>query len=221
MNSAKILKQVRNNDLEMVAKRHYHHSLSYHNFDHIEDVFQYADEICGECDKEGLTINCSIVYLALLFHDAGYHENHNSYGHRTKESYSAYLAAAILREFHYDDQTIKKVSAAIVATEQNVTPETNEEKVVRAADLFGLAGEYSVFLSNAISLKNEYEYLNKSRLSWANWKVMAIETVTSFISIKIELTRYFQSKNGSSQFEKEAKKNLDKLNLETKPVSLD
>jgi hypothetical protein len=49
------------------------------------------------CLKEGVPINGEVVYYALLFHDAGYHENHASMGFTSKEVYSAHLAVQCLR----------------------------------------------------------------------------------------------------------------------------
>ena len=51
-----------------------------------------------DCASENINVDEKIVNIAILFHDAGYQENHTSLGFSTKESYSAFLAKEFLKE---------------------------------------------------------------------------------------------------------------------------
>ncbi|MSR14466.1 MAG: hypothetical protein EXR86_07865 [Gammaproteobacteria bacterium] len=61
-------------DLEAEAARLYSESLPYHNFRHILVTIAAADKLLARCEEEGIRVEPKVVYYALLFHDAGYHE---------------------------------------------------------------------------------------------------------------------------------------------------
>jgi hypothetical protein len=103
------------------------------------------------CLREGVPIYGEVVYYALLFHDAGYHEDHISKGFTSKEEYSAHLAVQCLRAEAIPEDTIKRVIAAILSTERDAQFNSNEEKAVRAADHAGLASDYTTFRSDVES----------------------------------------------------------------------
>ena len=127
------------------------------------------------------------MYLAILFHDAGYFEDHERLGFETKEKYSANLAESVLSRDDYPQLEIEAVKNAIISTEKNATFETAEQQAVRAADLFGMAASYDVFLLNNIKLKKEHEYLSKSIISWGAWRKVSIDVVKDFVAQDIPL----------------------------------
>ena len=103
----------------------------------ITSTTMYSEHWQGEvlverCLREGVPINREVVYCALLFHDAGYHEDHISKGFTSKEEYSAHLAVQCLRAKAIPEDTIKRVVAAILSTERDAQFTSNEEKAVRA-----------------------------------------------------------------------------------------
>ena len=69
------IEQVRDFDLEEEVKKLYSPSLPYHNFQHVIDTITAAEKIIQRCNTEGTRVDGQVVYLALLFHDAAYHEN--------------------------------------------------------------------------------------------------------------------------------------------------
>ncbi len=194
----------------------YSTTLAYHNFDHIIEVLLAAKKIMEDCASENIHVDEKIINIAILFHDAGYHDNHTSLGFSTKESYSAFLAKEFLKEKNFETNTIDQIEAAILATEKNGTFIKAESKVVRAADLYGLSSQYDIFLKNACKIKVEYELLTGKNIDWDDWKLATIELLKQFLSREIELTDFFSSKGGRSQFYKLVNVNLEKFLTQSK-----
>ena len=205
----------RSDKLEKIVKTLYNPELSYHNFQHVINTLYFGTEIIQDCLKENIPVNAKVVYLAILFHDAGYFEDHIGLGFKTKEAYSAALAEKTLTKENYSSPEIYEIKNAILSTEKNASFESAEQQVVRAADLSGMAADYNTFLINSINLKNEYEFLSGSKISWENWKTATISTVEEYISSEIPLTEYFKKRGGESPFEKGVRKNLRRLHRET------
>lgn len=200
--------------MEKRAAGYYSAALPYHNFHHAMDAVRAGWEIVDRCREEGIRIDEVVVYYALLFHDAGYHEDHLGKGYRSKEDYSADLAASSLKEHGVPMRTIQKVMAAIRATQRDAQFTTSEQKAVRAADLAGLAADYPVFRANTEKLRAEYQMLTGKHLTWEEWIDYASETVRFFLAQEIRLTSYFADKDGESLFHKRARANVETLRAE-------
>tara|TARA_B100001115_G_C15763804_1_gene374351 strand:- start:323 stop:979 length:657 start_codon:yes stop_codon:yes gene_type:complete len=193
----------------------YSSALAYHNFNHIVEVLLSAKKIMEDCVSEHIIVDEKIVNIAILFHDAGYHDDHTSLGFSTKESYSAFLAREFLKEKNFETNIIDQIQSAILATEKNGSFEKTESKVVRAADLYGLSSQYDIFLENAHKIKAEYELLVGRTADWEDWKLATIKLLNEFLSREIELTAFFSSKGGCSQFHKLANINLKKFSVQS------
>jgi hypothetical protein len=87
---------IRNAHLEQGAAELYSDQMPYHSFNHVLGTLAAGAVLVENCVNEGVPINGDVVYYALLFHDAGYHENHISKGFTSKEEYSAHLACSVL-----------------------------------------------------------------------------------------------------------------------------
>ena len=204
----------RNDRLEKIVAKHYSSSLPYHNFHHVINTLSFGNDILHDCHKEDIELNQKVVYLGILFHDAGYSEDHTSLGFKTKESYSADLAESILSKERYSDSDIAAVKKAILSTEIDATFTTPEHQAVRAADLSGMAANYEIFLINSVKLKKEHELLRDCEISWENWKKVSIEVVKGFIATEIPLTKFFKKQGNRSAFEKAVRNNLERLSDE-------
>ncbi|MGQ0658666.1 MAG: hypothetical protein ACT4NU_11340 [Chromatiales bacterium] len=204
----------RDEALEAHAARLYGEALPYHNFRHALEAVCVGAEIVARCRTEGVPIDERVVYYALLFHDAGYHEDHVAMGHATKEDYSAALAAAVLRERGAPDDTIKEVVAAILATHRDAVFVTTEQKAVRAADLAGLAANYERFRTNSENLKTEWELLHKRSISWCEWISRATGVIEFVLTQDIRLTQHYADPLGGSAFHNRTRANLERLRRE-------
>lgn len=189
----------------------YSDALPYHNFAHIQDTLTAAETILARCQDENIRTDAEVVYYALLFHDAGYQENHLARGYHSKESYSAALASAVLTEFAVPPSQIDQCTAAILATERDGKFISAEQKAVRAADLSGLAADYAVFLDSSLKLKREHELLHGKFLEWADWQAVSDEVLRHYLGQEIRLTSYFHDENGESTFHARVRDNLERL----------
>lgn len=202
---------MQDNEIEKIASQYYDESLPYHNFDHARAVVKKGEQIVQKCREEDIAVDESVVYYALLFHDAGYHEDHFEKGFDSKEEYSAYLADSVLAKRGFNKELINKVKAAIMSTRSGGNCFSIEDKVVRAADLWGLAADYDVFKENTIRLKKEHEMMTGEQISWGKWKEMAINTVELFLEEEMDITSDYFDGDGNSKFHKDARKNLKTL----------
>jgi predicted metal-dependent HD superfamily phosphohydrolase len=196
---------IRNPHLEQVAAELYSDRMPYHSFRHVQRALAAGALLVERCLKQGVPIDVDVVYYALLFHDAGYHENHSSKGFATKEEYSAHLAVQCLRAEAISEPIIKKVVAAILSTQRDAQFTSNEEKAVRAADLAGLASDYETFRANAQKLHREHEMLTGQKVTWAEWKASVKETISFYLSQEPALS-YFDA-----LFYERANQNLSRL----------
>lgn len=205
------IESIRDRDLEADAASLYSDALPYHNFTHALSTIKSAERIIRRCMAEGIRVDPQVVYYALLFHDAGYHENHRSLGYASKEEYSVDLARKCLRERKIQTQTIKKVAGAILSTQRDARFVTAEQKAVRAADLAGLAADYRTFRENARKLKDEHEMLFGQRVAWCDWVARVADTVRFYLAQEIRLTSYYSDESGESAFHHAAQENVRRL----------
>lgn len=202
---------MRDEKLEKIAAQLYDPKLQYHNFDHIRYVLAYGDKLLARCRDEGVEISEEAVYYAILFHDAGFIEDHTALGFDSKEAYSAYIAERELQGNGIDSNTIGLVKSAIMATHVDAVCRTNEDRAVRAADLSGLADDYKVFKKNTIDLKNEAQMMSGREITWDQWKSMAAERIEMFLQEELYLTSDYYNDQGNSKFHVNARKNIAKM----------
>lgn len=205
---------MRDSDLELAAAKYYSPDLPYHNFDHALAAALTGLKIAQECRLENIPIDDSIVYCALLFHDAGYHHDHEKRGFKTKEALSARIARDILEKRPHPSGFIEKVENAILCTTRDASCTTTEENAVRAADLSGLAADYSVFRRNTVLLKQEFEFLYGQKVEWGQWIERATTIIGGYLSQELRLTKFYSGQPGQSTFHQKIKENLAKLNAE-------
>jgi HD superfamily phosphodiesterase len=202
---------IRNAHLEQVAAELYSDQMPYHNFNHVLGTVAAGAVLVERCLQKGVPIDGEVVYYALLFHDAGYHESHISKGFTSKEEYSAHLAVLCLRAEAIPEDIIKRVVAAILSTYRDAQFTSNEEKAVRAADLAGLASDYETFRSNVEKLHQECEMLTGRKVAWDEWKTSVKETIRSYLSQEIRLTQPDAGVDNVAIFYAQANQNLSQL----------
>ncbi|MFQ5659401.1 MAG: hypothetical protein ACE5GZ_03180 [Gammaproteobacteria bacterium] len=202
---------MRDEEIEKLAMSLYDPKLPYHNFEHIRTVLKEAEIIVGKCRAEGIDIDDRVVYYALLFHDAGYHEDHGRKGYDSKEAYSAALAERELAGNGFAQDMINKVKTAIMGTHCDGHCLSNEDKVVRAADLSGLTADYKVFKENTINLKREFEMMSGTTLTWQEWINNAVNRIELFLREDLDLTSDYYDEEGNSIFHRHARENLKTL----------
>ena len=208
---------MRDPELEQAASEHYNPDMPYHNFGHALASALTGLEIVEDCRRENIPIDQGVVYCALLFHDAGYHQDHERMGYTHKEALSAHIARTVLEKHSQPSEFIERVEKAILCTIRDASCLTTEDNAVRAADLSKLAADYSVFRHNTELLKQEYEILFGQPITWEEWKKRSTNIIELFLSQEFRLTRYYSGPAGHSPFHKKVKQNLRQLN--TEPVT--
>ena len=156
-------------------------------------------------------MDAQVVYYALLFHDAAFHEDPADLGFASKEDYSAHLATTELAKRGVATQVIEKVVKAIDSTRRDGSFKTTEQKAVRAADLAALAAGYDEFRGNTEQLRKEHALLTGELLPWPQWVDKAYEVVRFYLDQEIRLTSYFSDQHGESVFHTKVRENLVKL----------
>lgn len=195
-------------EIRKKARKLYSPNLPYHNFEHALHVLMIARRMVRRCKTENVPINETVVIYAALFHDAGYHIDSKSKGFNTKEEYSANLAKQALQGQNIGSLIASQVYNTILATHRDAPFLTNEEKLLRAADLSGLAGKYKDFIANTKKLKEEFEIIHNKKISWAEWKKSTAKLINFYLRQDIRLTLHYQTQNGGSHFHSQARANL-------------
>jgi predicted metal-dependent HD superfamily phosphohydrolase len=204
---------LRNPALEAEVAKLYSAELPYHNFEHALQAVKDAEQIVAHCREEGIRIDEQVVYYAILFHDAGFHDDHSALGFSCKEEYSAHLAERLLPAHGVHGVMLKKVRDAIMATHRDGKFVSAEQKAVRAADLRGLAADYPAFLANAERLRAESELLTGREISWPEWVSEVTKTIRFYLTQEIRLTSYFADESGASAFHEQVRANLKMLQM--------
>ena len=197
--------------LEKIASTMYEPKMPYHNFGHAITVTRFSERIIEKCQDEGVPIDEKVVYYALLFHDAGYHEDHVALGYETKEAYSADLSEKALREHGVDDGTIEKVKAAILSTHMDAKCYSNEDKAVRMSDISNLGADYQEFKLNTVRLMEEHALMKSVSVNWEDWKNSARDTLQLVLREEMDLTSDYYDEDGNSVFHAKAMENLATL----------
>ncbi len=204
--------------LEKIASTMYEPKMPYHNFGHAITVTRFSEGIIEKCRNEGIPIDEKVVYYALLFHDAGYHEDHTALGFETKEAYSADLSEQALRDHGVDEETIEKVKAAILSTHMDAKCYCNEDKVVRMSDISNLGADYKEFKLNTVRLKEEHELMKNVTVGWDEWKNSARETLELVLRESMDVTSDYYDEDGNSVFHATAMQNLATLLADDSPT---
>lgn len=197
------------------AEALYDQGLPYHNFDHVRSVLSASEKILDQCRQASIPVDEGVVFYALLFHDAGYHEDHIAKGFDTKEAYSADLAESILTQHGLLADTVDKIKQAIICTHFSKSCVSNEDKVVKNSDLSGLRSEYQAFKQTSVRLLEEYNLLHKEQVEWNDWKHMAANRLEKYLDERIFLTRDSFDENGHCIFIEKARDNIEKLLADT------
>jgi uncharacterized protein len=121
--------------------------LSYHNTDHIRDVYSAAKQI-GQ--KEGISANeMKLLLTAAAYHDSGFIKYRD--GH---EEESCHIAKKILPVYGYSPREIKRIQGMIMATSIPQLPQNHLEEILADADLDYLGRDD--FFTNGNKLFDEF-----------------------------------------------------------------
>ncbi|MFD1017376.1 Pycsar system effector family protein [Winogradskyella rapida] len=183
-------------------------SFLYHNYTHTTRVLKSVREIVEHSELSDEEI--LILELSALLHDTGYTkscENH--------EKESVKIATAFLKDKDVDDSVIEEVNKCILATDINVEPETQLEKILRDADASHFGKKY--FNEASEFLRKELELLGKRSFKPSEWRRENIKVLTEkhkyYTDYALKNWQATKDKNLAKLLKKK-KKRKKKLNVE-------
>ncbi len=155
-------------------------NLSYHNTDHINDVYRAAEQIgrledISEYDME-------LLLTAAYYHDSGYLK-----GVRNYEEESCRIARAALPGFDYSKEEIDLICGMIMATRIPQSPGTFLERVIADADLDYLGRDDFFPISEKLFRELSYLGVIKTEDEWNRMQVAFLESHHYFTHTSLNL----------------------------------
>lgn len=207
-------------EAQTIARDYYDDALPYHNWAHVQDVMDAAEELLARCWTHNVAVDDDVVRYAVLFHDANYRHGftqHEAMGYDSMEAYSAALAADELSALNVSKDTADQVYETILATRRDAELEESdpsEWKVMRAADLRGLMRDYDTFKENSLKLREEHELLTGETLTAQEWADSAETVLLHYLDQDIRITPEHDTGDGVSEFHVNARQNLERFREE-------
>lgn len=195
--------------LEEATKHYYTEELEYHNFSHVQDVLDSAENILQRTEDHDIEVDEDVIIAAVYFHDAWYQKDPEELGFETREDVSKKVARDELEDMGYDEDFIVGVEDCIESTKHHSMPEEDspEQIVMRAADLRGLMADYDEFIENTEALRDEYETIHGEKRSYEKWFEDVLNVLDHYGAQKLELTPEGETEEGLSEFHAELGKN--------------
>lgn len=173
--------------------------VSYHNFEHTQDVTFWAQKIA---EKEGLSESeLLILKTAALLHDTGYLADPKGVGH---EDRSCGYAKGILPKYGYSEEQIEEITETIMATKLPQNPKNQLQEILCDADLYYLGtNKYFLFTEKLFSeFKHEGRDVNSD-----NWHQIQNDF--------LQKHRFF-TKTAKAELKETKDKNINKILAEIK-----
>ena len=151
-------------------KDFYAHKISakyaYHNLDHVLLVLNSVREICQKASLNGEDFVS--LQIAALFHDTGFEQGPDQH-----EIRSAQIAEAYLLENGFENASIDTIKRCILATEMGASGTDTLTKILRDADMSGLASPD--FFDITERLRKERNNTQSEHISKNKWNKINIE----------------------------------------------
>jgi len=171
----------------------------YHNFGHALNVWEKIIEFLNR----GIKANEELLYWSALLHDAGYGQDFKKLGFISNEHMHAQIAFDFLLNLGKDPQFCQKVAETILATNPHIYPQTTEQKLLRAADLSGLAADFSHYREFYEKIKAEFPAPDD--LAFFRGNLLAI---TPYFWPMIRLTDNYYNQTGASDWHSRVANNI-------------
>ncbi len=127
----------------------------FHNLNHGMETRAAALTLARRAQEYGQPVDTVAVEHAALLHDAHYQISPAMMGMPFREDVHMHFAYNTLRMLGAPDPHALRVARIILATNSMIEPNTIEEKIMRAADLSKLHGNYAEFVAGSERLHRE------------------------------------------------------------------
>ena len=142
--------------------------LTYHNIDHVLDVYQAAQQLGGQ--EHISETEMQLLLTAACYHDAGFLK-----GPAGHEDESCRIAQAVLPGYQYSSAEIEQICNLIQATRLPQTPETHLAQILADADLDYLGRDDFFEISDKLYQELCNAGLVNGLLAWDKAQVTFIE----------------------------------------------
>ncbi len=185
--------------------------MSFHHWGHPQEILQNVIELLDRCREAGVVANETVVKCAALLHDALGHIDFKLLGFESAEALAGTLTENLMLRLGFDQIVSSSTGQAVRATNRLVALESVEDKIVRAADLKGLAAPYQTFRSNTEKLHYESELRSGQKVAFEDYVVGQMKYLRAYLYPMIELTREARDDQGRSNFHAAAMRNILRL----------
>lgn len=194
--------------------REFYIDLPYHNFEHATHTLDVSLALTEYCEENELSVNRKVIIASALLHDANFHIPIEDHGFRSKEEYSAQIAAEVLPNLGYENDEIAHVQSSIRSTERNIECESLEAKIIRRADLDNLTGSLPELMQNSWKLWLEAWQLSGGSLSlkFDDWMCGIHTNLQAYFDEDVSFGE-FDEVNGRSAFLAAALRNIEKIDV--------
>jgi hypothetical protein len=114
----------------------------YHNFSHAKETLWETMHLADFCERFDYQVNRKALIAGTLFHDAGYHMDHESFGYESKEEYSAQLLGRHAHDYGMYEDDIVIAMNAIRATRLGAPAPGLHDKIIVRADIANIGGDF-------------------------------------------------------------------------------
>ena len=138
----------------------------FHTINHTLEVLNNAEIVGASSKLDGDAMN--ILRLSALFHDVGYVNAYD--GH---EFYSIERATAFLKSRNIEEESIKQVKAAILATKMPQSPKDIISEILCDSDLMYLT--FDDYFDKIDLMRMEWERVGKAKLNTNQFHMQSLD----------------------------------------------
>ena len=193
----------------------------YHNWrDHIVgDMLKGMSAIFKKTKKYGIDLDKAALQAAIIGHDCLLNVDQSALGFDSKEHTSAHYVYNTLRKLGAPEAFARKVETIIQATHVGVTPESVEQKIIRALDVRNIGGQYDDFLPNTRKLHREAVNVSGKDIPFEAFAQGCLGFLPGFLAHMIQVTPEATDSQGRSIWHTHAIDNLYRLFGETRDTA--
>ena len=182
----------------------------FHNVGHARETRDHALRFAARAREYGVDVDCVALEQAALLHDARYDIAPSSMGLPSREDVHAFFAYNVLRSEGADDRHALKVARIIMGTNSMIEPQSIEEKILRAADLFGFSEPYDVFREGGQRLYQEMYSLGgvMEPVPYSEFARKQLSYLSLYLWPALDITPSYNNPRGQSGWHEGALTNL-------------
>lgn len=180
----------------------------YHGISHPTVVWSKAVELVERCTRYGIPVNVGALRSAVDLHDSLAHLDPKLLNFESSEALAANLTFRFLISEGFSEEAAVEVASIVMATHPDVRPATTEQIIMRAADLWSIAGTYEEFSAAGNALHREQCVSQGCEVPRETWVRGAQTYLRRFLWPMLTLTPEAADHDGRSFFHARAMQNL-------------